>query len=252
MCLELSASSAQGQESVKNLGLGYVQGFDSYRHHFFQSSDIMMTGYLEASPLRDIFRMFDSFDLFSDRDRLRLCLTLAKTVLRLHSTPWLPAQWTLDSLYLVASTSKEMASYLDTLHITVDLKHDHNRGIPRGRESCMERDKLEEEDGEALDEAYCLKGIRNPILYGLGVALLQIGLWEPVDLADHVQVRRRVSRLSYLGERYRRVTKKLVDCDFGLGVDSLCNERLEGAVYQSCVLELECLLQQVRLGTEQL
>ncbi len=91
------------------------------------------------------------------------------------------------------------------------------------------------------DDARLLCGIRNTTLYSLGVALLQIGRWKPVDEGDIIQVRKTADRASPLGPKYDELTRKCLYCDFGFGGD-LTKPQLQAAVYEGVVCELERLV----------
>ncbi|XXG95669.1 hypothetical protein Hte_001938 [Hypoxylon texense] len=57
------------------------------------------------------------------------------------------------------------------------------------------------------------------------------------DLAS--KLREKVEQLRYLGEDYRIITKKLINCDFGLGKDHLHEQTLRNEVYRAIVGELD-------------
>ncbi|KAI2465987.1 hypothetical protein F4781DRAFT_407155 [Annulohypoxylon bovei var. microspora] len=110
--------------------------------------------------------------------------------------------------------------------------------IPPNEEGCH----LNFLSKESIEYAMENHGIRNLTLYGLGVALLQIGLWDSIPWEDHVQVRRKVARLSWLGKRYRNATKKLINCDFGLATEELRDRSLQSAIFRDMIGDLEQLL----------
>ncbi|RYP10622.1 hypothetical protein DL765_008047 [Monosporascus sp. GIB2] len=103
---------------------------------------------------------------------------------------------------------------------------------------------------EAVQHAMENHGIRNLTLYGVGVALLEIGLWGRIPWKGHVQVRRKAARLSFLGQQYRAATKELIDCDFGLAIEDINDPRLQQAIFQSCVAELESLLSKIQVDDD--
>ncbi|RYP65933.1 hypothetical protein DL771_008063 [Monosporascus sp. 5C6A] len=103
---------------------------------------------------------------------------------------------------------------------------------------------------EAVRHAMENHGIRNLTLYGVGVALLEIGLWARIPWEDHVQVRRKTARLSFLGRQYRAATKRLIDCDFGLAIEDINDPRLQNAIFQSSVAELESLLSKIQVDDD--
>lgn len=94
---------------------------------------------------------------------------------------------------------------------------------------------------EDVEAAQLSCGIRNLPLYSLGVAMLQIGLWQHVDSGDVVQVRQLMDDGSPLGERYQRIASKCLWCDFGSGKD-LADRDLQSAIYRDVVCELQSIL----------
>lgn len=96
----------------------------------------------------------------------------------------------------------------------------------------------------ALDDAQRECGIRNLTMHSLGVALLQIGQWDPLRPENIVALRKvadLASRDSRLGPTYQRLTQKCLECDFGFGKD-LAQPELQSAVYRDVVCELEELV----------
>jgi hypothetical protein len=71
--------------------------------------------------------------------------------------------------------------------------------------------------------------------------------WEKVDPGDVEGVRRLASQPCFLGPKYRELTERVIDCDFGQGKD-LRKPKLQEAVYESVVLELEAMIAVLDLG----
>lgn len=95
---------------------------------------------------------------------------------------------------------------------------------------------------DELQEAQYKYGVRNVVLYSLGVALLAIGRWEDVDPGDVESVRRLAAGQGcYLGPKYQMLTERVLECDFGYGKD-LRKPRLQEAVYEGVVVELEGMI----------
>jgi hypothetical protein len=82
-----------------------------------------------------------------------------------------------------------------------------------------------------VQEAQYKRGIRNVVMYSLGVALLAIGRWEQVNYGDVERVRQLASQRYYLGLKYAEMTEKVIDCDFGRGKD-LRRQQLQDAPYE--------------------
>ncbi|XXH01803.1 hypothetical protein Hte_008164 [Hypoxylon texense] len=191
------------------------------------------------------------YDVSRDEDRIKLGIILAKSMLKFHSTPWWPKEETLEHVYVFKDSNADLSSCLDTLHLSIKLEPASsttgaNRSNPTPKHGTNSDSTIAESIQYAMDD----HGIRNPILYRLGVALLQIGLWEHVHWEDNVQVRRKVARLSHLGRGYHDATKKLIYCDFGLAIEELNDPRLQSAIFSHVVAELESILGVAQLGTD--
>ncbi|EMR63244.1 hypothetical protein UCREL1_9814 [Eutypa lata UCREL1] len=151
--------------------------------------------------------------------QVRLALNLVQGVLKFHSTPWLRPYWRLQDLSYFEAT-EGLAASLSTLHIGTELS-------PRQQCDSLMTDAT----GDVLD-AQLACGIRNLTMHSLGVALLQIGQWDPLKPDDIVEVRKVADiaeRDSRLGPRYQKITQQCLDCDFGLGKD-LTQMELQNAI----------------------
>lgn len=182
----------------------------------------------------DIFRR-PLDDSLSDLERLSLAATLVKSALRLYSTSWWPDDWTPHMLAFYQNEDEELAESLKSLHVTTDL-------MPKGPDNSASR-----HPSNHVHKAMIRFGIHNFTLWGLGVTLLQIGLWEPVDIGSHEKVREKVGGLRYLGEDYRITTKKLINCDFGLGKYKLQEPTLRNEIYRTIVGELDASISTLNL-----
>lgn len=200
----------------------------------------------KPAPVDEFFE-FPSYDVVSDTDRLKLGITLVRSMLKHHSTPWWPQEWALGQVHVFREDDGDLSSSLDTLHLSVKFdtiastEHANPAPTPPDEED-LQMDIL---PPDLVQRAMEDHGIRNLTLFGTGVALLQIGLWDRVPWEDHVQVRRKVARLSYLGKRYRDATKRLIDCDFGLATEQLHDKKLQSAIFSAVVGDLESLLHEL-------
>lgn len=184
-------------------------------------------------------------------DQLRLALRIASAVLKFSSTAWLGEAWGLRDLYFFErpaetqpAAATDLPASLQTLHFGVEW----TRG--RGPNTLMDvnaiNDGGEASVAAALEEAKMSYGIRNVTMYNLGVALLSIGRWAAVDAHDVVQVRRMAAQTCPLGPRFREMTQRVLDCDFGYGKD-LGKPKLQEAVYDGVLLELEAMIASMSL-----
>ncbi|KAI0970719.1 hypothetical protein F4678DRAFT_100313 [Xylaria arbuscula] len=189
-----------------------------------------------AKPLLEILNASMDADL-GVTQQLRLVLKLARGHLQLHWTPWWRQYWSLADLSYFTNSSAPGAADLDecleTLHIGTRLDFE-----------ALNFDSSTFHLTPEFETALLTHGIRNLSLYCLGVALLQIGRWDPLaDTTDDVVVVRRLAaRSCRLGPRYQALMQKCIECDFGEGSD-LSNPQLQGTIYESVVCELERLIE---------
>ncbi|KEY65506.1 hypothetical protein S7711_09296 [Stachybotrys chartarum IBT 7711] len=232
-----TTSGSQVQDSSCG---GYLDTPDQLRHHVYPACNSACDHKLclsnkgfQPSSLDKIFRLPVERSI-SVPAQVRLALRLVKGVLQFHSTPWLQPYWRLQDLSYF-QTDEGLAASLDTLHISTELS---------------KKQKQQQQDtamvGEVNDTitAQLSCGIRNLTMHSLGVALLQIGQWDPINSDDVVEVRRvadLAERDSRLGPRYQKITQQCLDCDFGFGKD-LCQPELQSAIYKDVVCELESLI----------
>lgn len=176
------------------------------------------------------------YDVVSDRHRITIALALTKAMLKFHTTRAWPSGCLMSRVKLYSEadvTACDLAACLSTLHIPADV------GLGS---SDIDMEEAHSMSPQEIQDAREIYGIQNMSLYCLGVALLQIGLWEVVQWNDVVQVRRKTLRLSYLGEKYHTITKGLVYCTLGSGLSDLASDELQEAVIQKVVFGLEDLL----------
>lgn len=227
--------------------IGYIDIRDKQRLVLYKGLqglrvDCLGHGLNRVAALDDILNI-PAYDVFSDKDRIKLGITLVKSMLKYHSTPWWPQAWTLKEVYIFHGRDADI--HLDTLHLSLKFSPISSNTDATNLASITpneENSRLDSLPLESVQDAMDNYGIRNLTLYGLGVALLQIGLWDHVAWEDHVQVRRKVARLSYLGKQYRDATKRLIDCDFGLATEQLHDKQLQSAIFNHVVGDLESLL----------
>ncbi|KAI1056420.1 hypothetical protein LB507_001650, partial [Fusarium sp. FIESC RH6] len=225
--------------------LGYLDGGvdGKFRHHFYRSSTHSHRGTLraksdEACPT--LIPMGEALDQSAETtmtivDQLKIAREIASAVLKLHATPWLNDYFNIYHLMLY-STGHDLTTSLKTLHVVSDftktlLTQEQNSVTATGLPTPVAVD-------DALEDAKLLYGVRNLTLWSLGAILLQVGRWSTLgSLEDVIAVRRLSRQASNLGPRYRDLTKKCLDCDFGYG-DDLTKPRLQQAVYEGLVSEL--------------
>lgn len=172
----------------------------------------------------------------SDPERLWLAATLIKSALQLYSTSWWPEDWTPHMLAFYENEDEDLAESLKSLHLTANL-------TPKSPEISASGRSFGQGNRAMIEY-----GIQNLTLWGLGVLLLQIDLWEPIDIGSHVEIREKVRQLRYLGENYRIITNKLLNCDFGLGKYKLQEPTLRNEIYRTIVEELDAILNTLKMA----
>ena len=178
-------------------------------------------------------------------ERLRLAKTLAIAVLQYHSTPWLTVSWRSEDIYFFGSelaSAQEIPS-LTSPHFNVKVKGPCGQ-LPRA--PTFPPHNL----------------VRNPLLFSLGVVLLEIAynstldrLQRPFDLEDGQEGRyseffaaRRLatSAKSDMGITYHKIVERLVECDFGLCKTDMNDRQLQAAFHRDVICPLEKLEQKLR------
>ncbi len=177
-------------------------------------------------------------------ERLRLAKTLAIAVLQYHSTPWLTISWRSEDIYFFDSelASTPELSSLSSPHLNVKVKG-----------PCGQISRAPTFPPHNL--------ARNPLLFSLGVVLLEIAytstmetLQSPNDLDNGQEDRytefftaRRLAKSAKtdMGSTYHKVVERLVECDFGCGMD-LSDPQLQAAFHRDVICPLEKLEQKLR------
>ena len=181
---------------------------------------------------------------FPHYDRLCLAKALALAVLQYYATPWLKIAWrSHDILFFGERKDTLMAPgpNFSAPHLNV---------------------KVIGSDGRSAEGVQTSRSLApNPILFGLGVVLLEIAysatlksLQQPCDLENGIEnqftefftARRLVNSIGReMGSSYGTIVKKLLQCDFGCG-DDLGNRDLQAGYYREVVCELDRLEQGFR------
>ncbi|KAI1409939.1 hypothetical protein F5Y13DRAFT_78633 [Hypoxylon sp. FL1857] len=239
MCTQLCSQSHT--HSCLELCSGYLDAPDELRHQLYLVCDpgerISSKDLREPAVLSGIFNRALHTSL-SVPQQVRLALQLVEAVLQFQSTPWLQSFWGLQDLSYFPD-GDDLASSLRTLHISTDLSTEQSRSS-----------KIDAimtgvgESSEELEDAQLSSGIRNLTMYSLGVALLQIGRWTPLDPGNVVEIRKLAARDSHIGPKFQEITLKVLECDFGFGTD-LRTQKLQAAIYDDVVCELESLLEKL-------
>ncbi|KAL5888205.1 hypothetical protein ACKVWC_003475 [Pyricularia oryzae] len=250
----------------------------AYTHSFFPTHG---ADYCRPSNLaKDFMSLREAFDYdpepnFSKTDQLKLARNIATALLKFHGTPWLGDFWGVRDLSLVSVASGGIGSSLGqsmrTLHVGLDVAQGlAPRRLPPRESSAasLSRQTLlarRPKDAPAQDcpqllDAGTIRGsmqlhrIDNLPLYYLGVVLLQIDRWEPVNEDDLSRVYQLARKKPRLGERYAYIVQKCLKCCFAQAREAdydLSNLGLQTGVYQEVVCGISGILEGLNIIDEE-
>ena len=176
---------------------------------------------------------------FSIPDRIHLAKTLAVAVLQYQATPWLQMSWKTSDVVFFGTDAKSMLAQTSAL----TMPHFSARVRSAGGMSA-----------NGLSQSDSTPGVRNSLLYSLGIVLLEIAYWKHWEClkqppkaphgngswyTDLYQARRLVSsNCSDMGGQYNTIVEHLIECEFRCGQD-LNISRLQTAVYRDVICPLE-------------
>ncbi|ETS74066.1 hypothetical protein PFICI_13932 [Pestalotiopsis fici W106-1] len=182
-------------------------------------------------------------DRVSKAEKMRFAFQLAKIVLAHHSTPWL------ENAFSRADVSFWSSSATDCRLTNPFLFQQLGSVLGKAKQT--------------VSEQHTDPWIKNPILFGLGVILLELEYEMPIEsiislLSKHAPSSRsgeslaeRLLTVKYsagnqMGTSYGRIVRMCLDCDFGLGLReySLKDTMLQRRYYTQIILEFEKLLPQ--------
>ncbi|OCL08618.1 hypothetical protein AOQ84DRAFT_406347 [Glonium stellatum] len=181
-------------------------------------------------------------------DQLKLAHKTAIAILQFNATPWLAKAWRLEDLCYSGAHNELNEEALRTLHFSVQISNHGQKSEALPMEGVESNSSSAPTFSE--DEIF---GIYNPTLFGLGVALLELGHWKPLEGLSHdkdlnliLTARRLASRPTPLGPDYQEIVRKCLQCNFGFGTD-LNKKRLQSAVYNDVVCQLESMIEKLSI-----
>lgn len=224
-----------------------------YRHVFHSSEDCSMRTCCQSimpcsTKVMSLFHALQKpvDESISMLDQYRLARSLVLGVLQFNGTGWLADEWNPEDVAIFSKDSEFSSPALRTLHYTKRLPFtkaisDVHRmeGIETSEETSL---ALHKAPGESLRS----EGILNQVMYCLGLQLIRIASWSVFPDISPAKARKLVEpcRRPPLGDRYRELARKCLDCDFGFGKD-LTNIALQKAIYKDVVMELDGLIESV-------
>ena len=243
-CPEIARQTPDASGCITETCYGHIEHLgclsQGYRHWLYLDRYMAQTCSKKATVVEDVLGQ-PIHNRLTIVGQLRLALHLASAVLKFSSTPWLSDLWTMrDVSFFHRGGSWD--SSLETLHFSTELAHQ------QPQQGALMDLEVPRSIGPIEDAQYEY-GIRNVMLYSLGVALLAIGRWERVELGNVKEVRRLASQSCYLGPTYSELVEKVLDCDFGQGKD-LKKPKLREAVYECIILELQGMVARYEQGDD--
>lgn len=223
-----------------NVCVGILENSDKCKHYVYPSPLTLHSQPRRPISLGQLIRSASRPGLVGNipvHERLGLANNLAVAVLQYHSTPWLRLSWRSDDiLFFGAGENTQMLELpnLSAPHLSAKVLG------PDGQLSCASTIQV-----QTL--------ARNPILFSLGVVLLEIAhaaslesLKQETDLTNGQEDRytefftaRRLakSKRSVMGITYHNIVEQLVECVFPCG-DDLNNDQLQVAFHSNIICPL--------------
>ncbi|KAF3000945.1 hypothetical protein E8E13_008963 [Curvularia kusanoi] len=174
---------------------------------------------------------------FPKRDRVRLAVTLASSVLQLHETPWLDDSWGIDNIYFVERPGSNAYDQPFVLRGLDPILSTLKESVPK----------------------HLSRMIQNRPLFALGVTLIE--LWYGKSLTDlhededgpHGTGDAQIEFITKLntayrladeladdaGAKYSDAVRRCIRCDFSLRANSLEDVELQKAVFHGVVSQLK-------------
>ncbi|KAF2131118.1 hypothetical protein P153DRAFT_355895 [Dothidotthia symphoricarpi CBS 119687] len=251
LCSYIKHNYRTCDSSITRNCVGYLETPQMYKHMFYVQEKRVAD---KATPntvddttvytISDIMR-HEPDDVLEVEDQLKLAHKTALAILQFNDTPWLSERWRLGDVSYYGNRQTFDQAALKTLHLTSQIS---SPGLP----NTVLMDGVESTEHTVSDQVRF--GINNTTLFFLGIALLEISHWKPLeqkmtprDLDNEVFAARRLaSGRAPLGPEYQRIAEKCLQCNFGFGT-KLNNKKLQEAVYNDVVCELEGMIERLAL-----
>jgi hypothetical protein len=220
--------------------LGLLDESDICKHLVYLPSTPFIRSGKRSTSLDQLFTLLsqsqgpEELPIF---ERLRFAKLLSTAVLQFHATPWLKGSWrSQDVLFFYSDTltDSEEPPELTSPYMNVSV---------RGPNGALSRAPTFPSRAFAP----------NPLLFGLGVMLLELAFEAPLRSMQHDSdfqggqedrhteffTAKRLNRTAStpMGPRYSEIVRKCLQCDFGRG-DDLSKPELQEGFYREVVCEL--------------
>lgn len=226
--------------------LGYLETpCHMYKHKFYLRTQDYELPLPQDSTVYTLFDIMgqEPDDVLTVEDQLKLALKTAIAILQYNDTPWLADRWRLNNISYFGSRHKLDGTALQTLHLSSQISQ------PKLPDTTIMEDLQSDENTVSAEIKY---GINNLPIFFLGVALLEIAHWKPLeskmisrDQKDQVYTARRLALgRAPLGPEYQKIVSKCLQCNFGMGTE-LSSKSLQTAVYNDVVCGLEGMIERL-------
>ncbi|KAG9198183.1 hypothetical protein G6514_010399 [Epicoccum nigrum] len=197
-----------------------LEQFDVFWDRKSKEKDLRIERHV--SKLHSIFDAMrcDVEDALDITDQTRLAHRTSRAILQYNDTPWLTSRWRLRDMKYFGLEDDLSEDAQKTLHVSSELSPPKVSSTMR----CHMKGVQGTQDTVSDEIRY---GINNMILFFLGVALLEIAHWKPIedqmtirDLNDEVFAARRIaSQPTQLGPVYHKIAQKCLQGNFGTELD---------------------------------
>lgn len=227
------------RNSNKSGYIGYLNN-NQYKHYI---EVIPSNALAEDISLADVLSQQESDGLkLGLRERYELAVTLATSVLQLHTTPWLDEHWSNKDVYFVrkrAGSSPASSAYI---------------------QKSFAPQKVRTMSDPAPVPVENRPPVRNETIFALGVSLIELSLGKPLAsfrkdedlgpdgqhslITDWIIANRLLKEKIALneGDRYSKTVHRCINCIFDPLDPSLENEAFRQAFYENAVVPLKEVL----------
>lgn len=266
--------------------LGFLEHPQRVKHLIYLNNHLHINSVQNTLPTStSLAELFDCFHRKGTRaaslpqfERLRFARMLATALLQFHATPWLSTTWGSKDVFFrgIDPSSPDEISQFAEPFISVLIKDDKRTLINRaahptasyqvGKQHSLFASSPDLGNSKSISPQSQTTGlgdmlIRNPMLYGLGVMLLELAFEAPIralptpfalrhwrhagsavpELVEYQKVKSlSLGTPSTLGPQFSKIIRKCIDCDFARGTD-LNDPVLQEGVYREVVCELKSL-----------
>ncbi len=242
-CTHILAQSRQANLATRCC-IGFLEKDPNYKHLVYLNAPGPLTLHTKPLSLSSLFNSMvgrKNTDRIRFYERLRFARLLATAVLRFHATPWLKnGSWRSSDICLFES------DYLSTDgKLTLTAPYIDVAVIGPNRPAVL------------APNTECRPYIRNPLLFGLALILIELAFQEPLsnmqldcdflmgsaDPRGEFSTAVRLSQVvsTELGKPYKTIVERCLYCNFGVGQGSgadLSEPELQEKYYSNVICEL--------------